>query len=114
MRYAFQCYDKTYKEKYIAKLPKKISPSSYKLDVMRQDLESIFICKLIVDDLNERLISQINSRYLVEFVQAFIYEITNEDAPYKYYFGETYIPGKYEKYNNNAGWHQDSQQALIA
>jgi hypothetical protein len=57
MRYAFQCFDKTYNTKYIAKLPKKISPSSYKLEVMKQDLESIFICKLIVDDLNERLIS---------------------------------------------------------
>ena len=68
MRYAFQAYDRTYKESYVVKLPKKISEKSYKLKVMKQDLESIFICKLIVDELNERLISKIDSKYLVEFV----------------------------------------------
>jgi hypothetical protein len=88
----------------VVKLPKKISAKTYNLQEMSHDLESIFICKLIVDELNERLITKIDSKYLVEFVQAFIYEITTEDTPYKYYYGETYLPGKYEKYNNNAGW----------
>ena len=76
MRYAFLAFDKTYGEGYVVKLPKKISAKTYNLEEMKQDLESIFICKLIVDELNERLISKIDSKYLVEFVQAFIYEIT--------------------------------------
>ncbi len=72
---------------------------------MQQDLESLYICKLIVDELNERLVSTLEKSELIEFVQAFIYEITNPGAKFKYYYGETFIKGVYEKYNNNAGWH---------
>ena len=114
MRYAFMAEDQTYSETYVTKLPMKISPKSYTLDHMRQDLESLYICKLIVEELNERLVSTLEASQLVEFVQAFIYEITTPGAPFKYYYGETYIPGVYEKYNNNAGWHQNSKQALLA
>jgi hypothetical protein len=28
----------------------------------------------------------------------------DKNAPFKYYYGENFISGKYEKYNNNAGW----------
>ncbi|MEK7782333.1 MAG: hypothetical protein AAB279_00250, partial [Candidatus Binatota bacterium] len=56
--------------------------------------------------------------YLVEFVRGFIYEILDASAPYKYYYGENFIQGKYEKYNNNAGWTstvgKDAEQSLIA
>lgn len=49
---------------------------------------------------------------MIEFVHSFIYELTesmNKDnlIPFKYYYGENFIPGKYEKYNNNAGWKTD-------
>jgi hypothetical protein len=59
----------------------------------------------------------VDSKYLVEFVHSFIYEILDKAAPFKYYYGENFIRGKYEKYNNNAGWSttgQDSNQSLIA
>jgi hypothetical protein len=47
------------------KLPKKYKDAkTYNIECIKQDLESIFICKLIVDDLNERLISSIDSRNL--------------------------------------------------
>ena len=105
MRYAYHAHDFTYNQDYVTKLPKKITPKSYKLDVMQQDLESLYICKLIVEELNERLVSNLEESELIEFVQAFIYEITNAEAPFKYYYGETFIKGAYEKYNNNAGWH---------
>jgi vacuole morphology and inheritance protein 14 len=28
----------------------------------------------------------------------------DEGAPYKFMYGENFIPGKYQKYNNNAGY----------
>jgi hypothetical protein len=37
------------------------------------------------------MISTIDSRYLVEFVYAFIYEIKDKKAPFKYYYGENFI-----------------------
>jgi len=60
----------------------------------------------------------IDSRYLVEFVHSFLYEILDDSSPFKYYYGENFIEGKYEKYNNNAGFvavgAQDANQSLIA
>jgi hypothetical protein len=88
MRYAFQAFDLTYNETYAVKLPKNINEEHYSLQAMSADLESIIICKLIVDEMNDRMINVINSKYLVEFVQAFIYEITDPKAPFKYYYGE--------------------------
>lgn len=104
MRYAFQAYDLTYNETYAVKLPKTMSSDTYNIAGMSTDLETIIICKMIVDEMNDRLISVIDTKYLVEFVQAFIYEINDPRAQYKYYYGESFIKGKYEKYNNNAGW----------
>jgi hypothetical protein len=46
----------------------------------------------------------LDARNLVEFVHPYIYEILDENAQFKYYFGENYIEGKYNKFNNNAGW----------
>ncbi len=106
MRYAFHAFDLTYYEMYAVKLPKVLNEETYTLKAMSNDLESIVICKMIVDEMNDRLISVVDTKYLVEFVQAFIYEILDERSPYKYYYGEQFINGKYEKYNNNAGWEQ--------
>jgi hypothetical protein len=50
------------------------------------------------------MISSIDSKYLVEFVHSFLYEILDKTSPYKYYYGENFIEGRYEKYNNNAGF----------
>lgn len=83
---------------------------------MKNDIEAMFVCSHIVNEFNERIISKVDSKYLVEFVHSFVYEILDESSPYKYYYGENFIPGKYEKYNNNAGWKtgKDSKQALVA
>jgi hypothetical protein len=77
---------------------------------MKKDLESLIFCKLIVEELNERLISKVDSKYLLDFVQSFIYQITSKDAKYTYYYGETYLKGKFEKYNNNDGWFSDTSE----
>jgi hypothetical protein len=83
---------------------------------MKKDSEAMFICSHIVSEFNEKLITLIDTRYLVEFVHTYIYEILDESAPFKYYYAENFIQGKYEKYNNNAGWAggQDANQSLIA
>jgi hypothetical protein len=52
----------------------------------------------------DKMICVVDSRYMVEFVHSFIYEILDQSAPFKYYYGENFIEGKYNKYNNNAGW----------
>lgn len=69
---------------------------------MSKDIEAMFICSHLVNLFNDVIIGQGDPDLLIEFVHSFIYEIF--DAPYKYYYGENFIPGKYEKYNNNAGW----------
>jgi len=89
---------------YVGKVPKDMHPKTYNLDSMKSDIEAMFICSHIVKEFNERLISSIDSKYLVEFVHSFIYEILDDSAPYKYLYGENFIQGKYQKYNNNAGW----------
>lgn len=118
MRYAFLMKDVELEEQYVVKLPKDINPKHYNLEEMKHDIEAMFVCSHIVNEFNERLISTIDSRYLVEFVHSFIYEILDEGIPYKYFYGENFIQGKYEKYNNNAGWTnatgQDANQSLIA
>ena len=118
MRYAFLMLDKELGEHYVVKVPKNVQPASYNLEEMKNDIEAMFVCSHIVSEFNERLIAYVESRYLVEFVHSFLYEILDESAPYKYYYGENFIKGRYEKYNNNAGWTngagQDANQSLIA
>lgn len=79
MRHAFQAFDLKYDEQYVVKRPIKISEQSYNLEVMEKDLESLVFCRLIVEELNERLISKVNSQYLLDFVQSFIYQIIMKD-----------------------------------
>jgi hypothetical protein len=49
---------------------------------MKNDIEAMFICTHIVNEFNEKLISSIDSRYLVEFVHSFLYEILDSNAPF--------------------------------
>jgi hypothetical protein len=37
-------------------------------------------------------------------VSAYIYEFLNKDVTLKFAYVENYIPGRYEKSNNNAGY----------
>jgi hypothetical protein len=111
MRYAFLMEDQDLHEKYVVKVPKNIHPKSYHPEEMKNDIEAMFICNHIVNEFNEKLISLVDSRYLVEFVHSFIYEILDKAAPFKYYYGENFIRGKYEKYNNNAGWSTTGQDS---
>ncbi len=118
MRYAFLMKDIDLQEEYVVKVPKNINPATYNLETMKNDIEAMFICSHVVSEFNERLISFVDSKYLVEFVHSFLYEILDDAAPYKYYYGENFINGRYEKYNNNAGWANatgpDANQSLIA
>lgn len=81
-----------------------MDPKSYNLEVMKNDIEAMFICSHIVNEFNERIIGTGDTRLLIEFVHSFIYEITDAKSAHKFYYGENFIEGKYEKYNNNAGW----------
>lgn len=116
MRYAFMMRDQELQEEYVVKVPKDVRAKNYNLEEMKNDIEAMFICTHIVNEFNERLISLVDSKYLVEFVHSFLYEVLDEGAHFKYYYGENFIRGKYEKYNNNAGWMnmRDSNQSLIA
>ena len=40
----------------------------------------------------------------MNFVHTFIYEIQDPKAPFRYYYVENYLEGKYNKFTNNAGW----------
>jgi len=105
MRYAFYMEDiECDNQQMVAKLPKNLNPKHYNLDVMKNDIETMFICSHIVNDFNERIINYGDTKLLVEFVHSFIYELLEPQTDKKYYYGENFIPGKYEKYNNNAGW----------
>lgn len=89
---------------------------------MKKDIEAMFICSHIVNDFNDHIINYGDANLLIEFVHSFIYELeSNKTNPmdklkYKYYYGENFIAGKYEKYNNNAGWQteKNSKQSFIA
>ena len=85
-------------------MPKDQSEATYNLECMKQDIEAMFLCSHIVKEYNERLLSggSVDSRQLVDFVHSFIYEVPT--GPFKYVYGENFIPGRYSKYNNNAGW----------
>ncbi len=118
MRYAFMMFDQDLKKNYVVKVPKDVNPITYNPEDMKFDIEAMFICKHIVNEFNDKMICVVESRYLVEFVHSFIYEILDESSRFKYYYGENFIAGKYDKYNNNAGWTnangKDTEQGLIA
>jgi hypothetical protein len=59
----------------VAKLPKDVNPKHYNLDVMKNDIEAMFICTHIVNEFNERIISLGDNQLLVEFVHSYIYEL---------------------------------------
>ena len=116
MRYAFYMQDLDIGQQMVAKLPKNINPASYNLEHMKLDIEAMFICQHIVNEFNERIIDKQDDKLLTEFVHSFIYEFTDADVKYKYAYAENFILGKYQKFNNNAGWRttQDSKQSYIA
>jgi hypothetical protein len=59
----------------VAKLPKDVNPKHYNLDMMKNDIEAMFICTHIVNEFNERIISLGDNQLLVEFVHSYIYEL---------------------------------------
>lgn len=116
MRYAFYMKDLDIEQELVAKMPKNVDPATYTLEVMQKDIEAMFLCSHVVNEFNDLIIAYGETRLLVEFVHAFIYELTTENVRLPLFYGENFISGKYEKYNNNAGWKagKDSKQALIA
>ena len=76
------------------------------METMKNDCEAMFICSHIVSEFNDQILSKGDQSLLLEFVHQFIYEIVdlNNKSQYRYYYGENFIAGKYEKLNNNAGW----------
>ena len=106
MRYTFYMNDLELEDGHemVAKLPKDINPKSYNLEIMSKDIEAMVLCQHIVNEFNERIIGKQDQKLLTEFVFSYIYEFTDPDVKYKYAYAENFILGKYQKYNNNAGW----------
>ena len=116
-RYAYYLYDKEVNLKYVAKLKKEYYESENNLEGYSKDLESITICHHIANEFNERIVNIIpkdKTDILLKYIHCYIYEITSPTP--KFYYVENYIPGKYIKYNNNAGWIKTSiaDQTLVA
>lgn len=80
MRYAFLMQDEELNEKYVVKVPKDVNPATYHPEEMKNDIEAMFICTHIVNEFNDKMISLVSARYMVEFVHSFIYEILDEGA----------------------------------
>ncbi len=61
----------------VAKLPKNVNAKHYNLDEMKKDIEAMLICNHIVNDFNEDIINYGDTKLLIEFVHAFIYELVS-------------------------------------
>ena len=77
---------------------------------MKNELEIVSICNLIVGQFNDRVIDKVSQPNLLsDFVRTFIYEIMDTNASLKYYFAENFIKGDYIKQSKNAGWASTSE-----
>ena len=116
MRYACYMKDIDLDQKLVAQIPL-VLDESYKPEIMKKDIESLFICNHIVNEFNDRVVSLLpDPDMLISFVHCFIYEILDSKCPYKYWWGENFIESEFEKFNNNAGWQTNNfkQTSLIA
>ena len=92
-------------EQLVLKIPKQVFLKEYNIEKMKQELEIVSICNLIVGQFNDRVIDKVSQPDLLsDFVRTFIYEIMDTNASLKYYFAENFIKGDYQKKNNNGGW----------
>ena len=119
LRYAYYLYDKEVQMNYVAKLDKKLNILRDNLKDYSRELESITICHHISNEFDERIINFIpknQTNILIKYIHCYIYEITSPSPSHKYYYVENYLPGEYEKYNNNSGWVTEdmSEQSLVA
>jgi hypothetical protein len=116
MRYAFYMKELESNQNMVAKLPKNTHPKQYNFDAMKKDIEAMIICSHITNEFNERIVGHPSVKSLSEFISSYIYEFTDPDVKFRYAYAETLIEGKYEKFNNNAGWisHSSSSQTNLA
>ena len=122
LRYAYYLYDKEVEMNFVAKLDKIITGDRNNLKGYSRELESIAICQHISNEFDERIVNLIpkdQTNILLNYIHSYIYEITSRsklNKYNKYYYVENYLPGKYIKYNNNAGWVTDNiaEQTLVA
>lgn len=115
-RLAYYLYDDKLKMNFVAKRKRIYSDSTNTIEFLSKDLESITICHHISNEFNERIVNHLpknKTNILLNFIHCYIYEFLPSHTLYSV---ENYIPGKYVKYNNNAGWISDSvaDQTLIA
>ncbi len=116
MRYAYRMKDLRDNKLMIAKAPKEnyLGGRALDLEDMIKDVESQLICQFIVFNFNDHLVNHINELdMLYNYANCLIYEILDEDSSCKYYWGENFIEGTYEKYNNNAGWENKKSNFII-
>ena len=128
MRYAFFMKDLTLDQNMVGKLNKVIKKKENNLESLSKDILSITICQHIAYDFNNRVINMVpDTRLLINFVHAYIYELINYSSDpaakkaklpshQQFISVENYIEGEYNKYNNNAGWINDNlnETSLIA
>lgn len=59
---------------------------------MRKDIESMFLCSLIVNEFNDKILFKEDTSLLIEFVHSYIYEIIEpKNTQYNLYYGENFI-----------------------
>lgn len=101
---------------FVAKRKRIFTDTTNIIEYLQKDLESITICHHIANEFNDRVVNYLpksKTSILLNFIHCYIYENEASDILYTV---ENYIPGKYVKYNNNAGWISDSvaDQTLVA
>lgn len=109
MRYAYHAKDLYVKQKMVAKQYKSSEKrKNNKIEDMKRDILSQIVCKYIVKEFNSRLL-EISSEtpIILQFIDCYIYEMTFPFVTDKLFYLEKFIDGKYEKFNNNAGYVSD-------
>ena len=88
----------------VGKLLMDRSPEYYKPSEMKKDVYASLVCSKIVESFNLQIVALKYEIFLkIEFIVPVIYDIIDESSEYEFFFGEKYLPGIFEKYNNNAG-----------
>ena len=105
IRYAFYMKDVIVEEKLVGKIPKN-RDSSYNIESMKNDVESLIMLDHLINEFNEYMLYTFQSKekLLLNGTHSYIYEILNDKFKYPYLWVENLIEGNYKKYNNNAGW----------
>ncbi|KAL4441752.1 hypothetical protein ABPG74_008749 [Tetrahymena malaccensis] len=106
MRYAYHAKDLYLNQRMVAKQYKRLEKQTkISIEDMKRDIISQIVCKYIVKEFNSKLVEVEQTHSLIlQFIDSYIYQTAHPYNPSPLYYFEKYIDGKYEKFNNNAGY----------